>query len=87
MFRITIECLDVAPDLGPHAAIDIEQEFRVHRVWHKEPSCTYSDGKLLLVALNDFDVDGGALLDEFWDCLAAYLGEQGETRILGVEQV
>jgi hypothetical protein len=86
MYRITIECLHVAPDLGPQAAVDIEQEFRVHRTWHKEPRCTYADRKLLLVASNDFDVDGRALLDEFWDCLAAYLGEHGEMRILGVEQ-
>jgi hypothetical protein len=85
MYKITIESLDVPPDLGPQAAVDIEQEFRVHRTWHKEPSCIYVGGKLLLVASNDFDVDGRALLDEFWDCLAAYPGEHGEMRILGVE--
>jgi hypothetical protein len=87
MYRTTIECLGVAPHLGPQAAIDIEQEFRVHRTWHKDPSCAYDDGKLLLVARNNFDVDGRALLDKFWDCLAAYLGEHGEMRIPRVEQV
>lgn len=87
MYRITIECLDVAPNLGPQAARDIEQEFRVHRTWHRELSCAFADGKLLLVACNDFDVEGEALLDEFSDCLVAYLGEHGEMRILRVEQV
>lgn len=87
MYRIAIECLDVASDLGPQAAVDIEQEFRVHRTWHKEPRCTYVGGKLLFVARNDFDVEGRALLDEFWDCLAAFLEVHGEMRILSVEQV
>ncbi|RWK41628.1 hypothetical protein [Mesorhizobium sp.] len=87
MYKIMIECLGVAPDSGPQAAIDIEQEFRIHRTWHERPSCTYANGKLLLIARNDFDADGMALLDEFWDCLAAYLGEHGPMHILGVEQV
>ena len=87
MYKITIGCLDVAPALGPQAAIDIEDEFRVHRIWQGQPSCTYADGKLLLVARNDFDADGKALLDEFWDCLAAYLREHGAMHILSVEQV
>jgi hypothetical protein len=87
MYKITIECLDVAPARGPQAAVDIEDEFRVHRTWQERPSCTYGDGKLLLVARNDFDADGKALLDEFWDCLAAYLEEHGAMHILSVEQV
>lgn len=87
MYEITIECLDVAPALGPQAAADIEEEFRVHRTWHDGPSCTYVAGKLLLIARNDFDADGKALLDEFWDCLATYLGEHGAMHILRVEQV
>lgn len=87
MYKITIECLDVAPSLGPQAAVDIEQEFHAERTWHQQPSCTYADGKLLLVARNDFDADAKALLDDFWDCLAAYLGEHGAMNILSVEQV
>ncbi|UCI08869.1 hypothetical protein [Mesorhizobium sp. B1-1-8] len=86
MYKITIECLDVASGPGPQAAIDIEQEFRAHRTWHERPSCSYADGKLLLVACNNFDADGRALLDEFWDCLAAYLGQHGAMQILSVEQ-
>lgn len=87
MYKITIECLDVAPRSGAQAAIEIEQEFRTHRTWHERPSCTYADGKLLLIARNNFDADGKALLDEFWGCLAAYLGEHGAMHILSVEQV
>ncbi len=52
-----------------------------------EVACRLEDGSLVLTARNDFDDDGRALLDEFGDCLAAYLTEHGEVRVLSVEHL
>ncbi|MFI0848179.1 hypothetical protein [Mesorhizobium sp. IMUNJ 23232] len=52
-----------------------------------DPKCTFSNGIMTLSATNDFDGDGRALLDEFWDCLAAYVGVHGEMKIVSVEEI
>ena len=85
MFKITLECVRISPDAGPSSAADIEQDFREHRIWHTQPRCTYSDGTITFSAINDFDQNGLALLDEFGDCLSAYLTPHGAVRILSVE--
>ena len=74
---------------GPEAAADIEQEFRENRPWQKDVICSYSEGALTLVALNDFDPEGKALSDEFSDCLAAFvaLGEISDEGSFGVVEV
>lgn len=87
MYRITIDCFDIRDEDGPEAAADIESEFREHRTWFTDPSCLYESGKLTLSATNDVDSDGLALLDEFGDCLEAYLGEHGEVRVRQVEAI
>jgi hypothetical protein len=87
MFRITIECVDVPVDAGPSAAIDIETEFREHRTWWAQPQCVYRDGRLTLTATSEVDSDGRALLDEFGDCLVAYMGANGPVRIVSAERV
>jgi hypothetical protein len=87
MYRVTIECLDVPDQIGPQGSIDIEREFREHRPWQTDAKCTFSSGKMTLSATNDFDEDGHALLDEFWDCLAAYVGVHGEMKIVSVEEL
>jgi hypothetical protein len=86
MYQVTIECRGINPDEGPRAAIDIENEFRLHRPWHEEPKCTFSDGNLVLCAKNK-DKEGKALLDEFGDCLVAYLRVHGKMHILSGEQI
>jgi hypothetical protein len=63
----------ISPDIVVTAAQDIENEFRQHRPWHKEVTCSFSNGTLILVATNDFDRNGFALSDEFSDCLSAYI--------------
>ena len=85
MYRVTVECISV--DAGPANAADIEQEFREHRTWWAQPQCTYADGGILLVATSDFDENGMALLDEFGDCLVAYIGCHGKLRVRSVERV
>lgn len=85
MYRVTVECEGVAGHVGSEGAADIEQEFRAHRTWHERPLCTFTDGALTLIVENDFDRDGRATLDEFCDCLVAYIGEHGSARIVSVE--
>ena len=90
MFKIKMRAGGVEPAIGPTAADDIQNEFREHRPWHKAVTCTYADGTLTLVALNDFDHDGSALSDEFSDCISAYIplggiSDEGVFEIISVE--
>ena len=73
MRRVVAECLGVPPAEGDEAAAEIEQEFLEHRPDHRNVSCTFEHGKLILQADNDFDPDGLALGDEFSDCISAYV--------------
>ncbi|HKT84781.1 MAG TPA: hypothetical protein VJQ77_01700 [Novosphingobium sp.] len=73
MFRVVLECMGVPAAEGAEAAADIEREFREHRPHHQNVRCTFDDGKLVLEAENSFDADGLALLDEFSDCISAYV--------------
>ena len=84
MYRVTVECQGVALSLGGEAAADIEREFREHRTWHYNPGCSFADGILALTVENDFDADGSATLDEFADCIVAYIGEHGPVRVADV---
>jgi len=62
MYRIVLACEGVPPELGPAAAIDINEEF-THRQWHQNVRCEWDQTRLLLYAENDWDGDGKALLD------------------------
>jgi hypothetical protein len=73
IFKIKLSTGDIDPAFGQTAATDIQNAFREHRGWHQDVACQYEDGKLVLTALNDFDDNGYALLDEFSDCLSAFL--------------
>jgi hypothetical protein len=84
-FKITLVCDEIDASVGTIAAQDIETEFRDHRRWHQDVHCHYEDGTLILCGSNDFDKTGLALLDEFGDCLSAYLKRHGAVRVLSVE--
>ena len=91
VFKITMRAGGVDPKVGVEAARDIEDEFRLHRPWHQNVSCTFADQTLTLIASNDFDDDGRALSDEFSDCLCAYipidkLADDGVFEIVSVER-
>ena len=73
MYRVVLECSGVPAAEGAEAATDIEREFREHRPHHQNVRCTFDSGKLVLQAENDFDADGMALMDEFSDCISAYV--------------
>ena len=73
MFRIVLECSGVPSDQGEVAARDITKEFAEHRPHHRNVTCSFADGKLTLIAENDYDPKGLALMDEFSDCLSAFI--------------
>ncbi len=58
---------------GHGAATGIAREFADHRTHHANVICSFADGKLILIAENDFDPKELALMDEFSDCLSAYI--------------
>jgi len=89
MYRVVLACYGVPESAGPEAAAEIAAEFMEHRTWHTNVSCTW-DGELLsLRADNDFDSEGLALLDEFSDCIAAYIKEffDGEIKVTSIMRV
>ena len=73
MYRTVISCSGVPDAHGTQAAIDIAHEFAESRTWHQNVTCVFNDGRLLLTGESDFDPNGLALSDEFWDCVIAYL--------------
>jgi hypothetical protein len=73
MFKITARASGINAEIGVETAKEIEIEFRGHRSWHERASCSFVDGDLILIAFNDYDENGLALLDELSDCLAAFI--------------
>jgi hypothetical protein len=87
IYRIAPVCDGVSGSVGPEAARDIAEEFRRRHPHEKNVLCTYARGKLMLVAENDYDPDGSALMDEFSDNITAYIAApfDGEISVLSVE--
>ncbi|MEH6552391.1 MAG: hypothetical protein V7744_20645 [Pseudomonadales bacterium] len=81
MYRISLVCSGLPKEDGEEAAVDITQEFREHRQWHENVMCSWNGSELKLVAENDFDNDGLALLDEFGDCISAYVRNYFDSNI------
>jgi hypothetical protein len=73
MYRVTLACSGVPGSEGAEAAADITAEFADHRPHYANVVCSFDAGRLMLVAESDFDADGLNLMDEFSDCIAAYL--------------
>jgi len=89
MTRILLSCGGVPASAGPTAAADITAEFAKHRPQFTEVLCTWDGSRLLLRAESDWDTNGLALMDEFSDCLSAYIAEpfDGELRIESITPV
>jgi hypothetical protein len=86
MYRITLECHDVPAAAGKEAARDIAEAFRLHYPHEHNVSCTFVDGKLRLVAENDYDPEGLNLMDEFSDNICAYVEPfDGDLKLVSVE--
>lgn len=67
---------------------DILEEF-THRQWHSAVTCSWDGANLKFSATNDYDADGLALLDEFWDAVHACVNYAGTVRfsVLQIDQV
>jgi hypothetical protein len=88
MYRITLECHGVPPAAGAEAASDITEAFRLHYPHEYNVVCTFVDGKLRLVADNDYDPEGLNLTDEFSDNIAAYVEPfDGNIELVSVEAI
>jgi hypothetical protein len=81
MFRVTVICDGLPASAGEEAARDITKEFADSRQWHSRVTCEWDDARLVLCSENDFDETGQATLDEFSDCIFAYIAEPGEFSI------
>lgn len=79
IYHATLTCEGLTDVEVAQSLADVEQEFR-ERSWHKNVRCRW-DGRLLwLEADNDYDEDGKALLDEFWDVVIACIPFTGTIR-------
>lgn len=81
MYRLRLVCLGVPSLSGPEAASDITREFLDHRSWYSNVSCRWDGERLILEAHSDVDSDGKALLDEFSDCVVAYVSGDFDSSI------
>jgi len=86
MYKVVLSCSGVPQEAGAEAATDIAKEFAEHRQWHKNVSCIWDGSRLLLSAENDYDPKGLALMDEFSDCISAYIvdGFDGDIKVESV---
>ena len=73
MYKLVVSCSGVPESTGAEAAADIAKEFAEHRIWHQNVSCVWDGSRLVLSAENDYDPTGDALMDEFSDCVCAYV--------------
>ena len=89
MYRIVLSCSEVPMKAGEEAAIDITGEFAEHRKWHRSVKCTWDGSSLFLEACNEYDSDGTALIDEFSDCVSAFVSEgfDGGIRIESITEI
>jgi hypothetical protein len=88
LYHATLTCDGLSDAEAAGAPARIEAAFR-ERPWHQDVTCRW-DGRLLwLEARNDFDDDGRALLDEFWDVVHANVDWKGPVRfeIVSVREV
>jgi hypothetical protein len=89
IYRTVLVCDGVPKAAGSEAAIDIAKEFAEHRKWHANVACVWDGSKLTLSAESDYDPKGLALLDEFSDCLSAYIvgGFDGDLTVKSINKV
>lgn len=88
MYRITRECFAAPAAAGDEAARDITQAFRLHYPHERNVTCSFMDGKLRLVAENDYDPEGLNLMDEFSDNMCAYIKTfDGDMKLVNIEIV
>ena len=78
-YHAILTCAGLTEEEAKDAPTDIAKEFEF-RAWYQNVKCSW-DGRLLwLEADNDYDADGKALLDEFWDVVIACVSASGISR-------
>jgi hypothetical protein len=89
MMKLLLSCSGVPRSAGLAAAVDITREFAEHRPWYGNVRSTFDGTNLLLEAESDVSDNGVALMDEFSDCLSAYIREpfDGDIRVESVSPV
>ncbi len=85
MYHVTVACRGLTEAEGQGALGCVLEEF-THRPWHAAVQCEWSAGVLRLSAVNDYDTNGQALLDEFGDAIHACVSYSQEIRLV-VESV
>jgi hypothetical protein len=75
VFRVVLACDGVPEAEGTEAASDIAKEFNDFRgPRYTNATCDFKEGVLTLSCENDgWDANGVNLMDEFSDCLSAYI--------------
>jgi len=86
MFEIMVSCKGVSEQAALFGIKDILSEF-ADRPWHSAVRCLWDNGRILLLARNDFDSTGQALLDEFSDAICACISIEDSTISFTVESV
>jgi len=80
MFRTRVSCRGLSRDVGERAPAGILEEF-TYRSWHRNVRSEWDGTALWLEAENDYDANGMALLDEFWDAVIACVKVAGTIRL------
>jgi hypothetical protein len=89
MDRVVLICHGVPEGAGAEAATDITAEFEHHRPCQKNVICTWDGARLTLQADTENDPKGLGLLDEFSDCISAYIsgGFDGEITVESITPI
>jgi hypothetical protein len=88
-YRAVLAYYGVAADEGAEAAREITKEFAEHRKHYRNCICAFEKGTLVLSCESDFDPLGLNLMDEFSDCISAYIKttSDGDLRLISSEKV
>jgi len=88
LYHAILTCGGLTAEEAANAPADIVEEFG-HRPWHQNVKSRWDGGLLWLEADNDYDADGKALLDEFWDVVIACVNASGTIhfKIVSVEPI
>ena len=76
LYHAVLTCKGLTEAEGADGAADVAAGFR-ERPWHQNVACRWDGTLLWLEADNDYDSDGRALSDEFWDEVIANVNFSG----------
>ncbi len=80
LYHVTLNCSGLTEAEGSAGARNVEAGFR-ERPWHRNVACRWDGTCLWIEADNNYDSDGGALCDEFWDEVIANINFSSSIRI------